>query len=105
TEYGASCKDCHHATTAPPVKTPHNHYFKDSGIACQQCHGKKPSEPKQEACRKCHYDYSKSKGCSDKTPSPRLAIHKACWKCHTEGKGEKASKGCLECHNGRKKAW
>ena len=104
TDYGASCTSCHHATKAGPIKTPHNQYFADSGIACAQCHGRKTPATAQ-ACRACHYDYSKSKGCSDKTPSPRLAIHTACWKCHKQGKGVKASNACTFCHAGKKKPW
>jgi len=105
TDYEASCADCHHRIKAGPIETPHNDYFVDSGIACKQCHERSPSSPAQQACKKCHYDYSKSKGCSDKTPSPRLAIHLACWKCHDRKAGVEASKGCLECHTGPKQAW
>lgn len=104
-EHGADCDACHHAVQAKPIKTPHDGYFAASRIDCKACHTAKKGQGATQACRACHYDYSKSKGCADETLSPMLATHKKCWDCHDRGEGVKATKACKACHKGPTKPW
>ena len=100
TEFGITCKSCHHETNAMNLKVPHPEYFNDVWTNCNKCHHEKITHTETQKCSHCHH--VNPTNVADETMSAKVVIHKQCGTCHGLNTGSDASKNCKLCHIGQR---